>query len=229
MMQTPILEPLRFYILGQGNFAIAMLLDNLQACFPQQNITVEIIGNIPAKENESLSYTYATPGITCIERFHEGWVPDPNVPFLPGSVGKSRKVIVDFFEQHFGITPDRYFTSIHPSSSCSATLQHGHGLYVGPLSVVGPQTHFGDFVVINRKVSVGHHTVLEDYVGLNPGVDVAGICHLGKGVIIGAGATVLDKVKIGEGSMIGAGSVVTKDIPAGVVAYGIPAKVIREI
>jgi acetyltransferase-like isoleucine patch superfamily enzyme len=83
--------------------------------------------------------------------------------------------------------------------------------------------------VINRKVSIGHHTILEDFVGINPGADIAGICHLGKGVIIGAGATVLDKVKIGEGSMIGAGSVVTKDIPAGVVAYGIPAKVIRSI
>ena len=229
MMPTSSIEPLRFYILGQGNYAIAMLLDNLQACFPQQSITVEIIGNISAEENDSLAYAYATPGITCIERFHEGWVPDSGIPCLYGSVGKSRKAIVAFFAERYGITPDRYFTSIHPSSTCSTTLQHGHGLYVGPLSVVGPQTHFGDFVVLNRKVSVGHHTVLEDYVGLNPGVDVAGICHLGKGVIIGAGATVLDKVKIGEGSMIGAGSVVTKDIPAGVVAYGIPAKVIREI
>jgi sugar O-acyltransferase (sialic acid O-acetyltransferase NeuD family) len=228
-MPISINDPLRFYILGQGNFAIAMLLDNLQACFPQQSISIEIIGNIPDEENESLAYPYATLGITCTERFHQGWIPDPNIPCLPGSVGKSRKAIVAFFAEQYGITPDRYFTSIHPSSTCSPTLQHGHGLYVGPLSVIGPQTHFGDFVVLNRKVSVGHHTVLEDYVGLNPGVDVAGICHLGKGVIVGAGATVLDKVKIGEGSMIGAGSVVTKDIPAGVVAYGIPAKVIREI
>lgn len=222
-------DPLRFYILGQGNFAIAMLLDNLQASFPQQNIAVEIIGNIPAEINESLVYPYATPGITCTERFHEEWVPDSGIPCLYGSVGKSRKAIVNFFAERYGITPDRYLTSIHPSSTCSTTLQHGHGLYVGPLSVIGPQTHFGDFVAINRKVSVGHHTVLEDYVGLNPGVDIAGICHLGKGVIIGAGATVLDKVKIGEGSVIGAGSVVTKDIPAGVVAYGIPAKIIREV
>lgn len=228
-MSTSAMQQQRFYILGQGNYAIAMLLDNLQTCFPQQNISVEIIGNIPAEENESLAYPYATPGIICTERFHEGWVPDHGIPCLCGSVGKSRKAIVAFFTERYGITPDRYSTSIHPSSSCSPTLQHGHGLYVGPLSVVGPYAYCGDFVVLNRKVSVGHHTVLEDYVGLNPGVDVAGICHLGKGVIVGAGATILDKVKIGEGSVIGAGSVVTKDIPPGVVAYGIPAKVIRDI
>ena len=36
-------------------------------------------------------------------------------------------------------------------------------------------------------------------------------------------------VTIGDNTVIGAGSVVTKDIPANVVAYGIPCKVIGEI
>ena len=36
-------------------------------------------------------------------------------------------------------------------------------------------------------------------------------------------------MSIGDGSIIGAGSVVTKDIPAGVIAAGVPCKVIREI
>jgi acetyltransferase-like isoleucine patch superfamily enzyme len=48
-------------------------------------------------------------------------------------------------------------------------------------------------------------------------------------VTIGAGATVVDQITIGAGSIIGAGSLVTRDIPAGVIAYGNPAKVIREI
>ena len=36
-------------------------------------------------------------------------------------------------------------------------------------------------------------------------------------------------VTIGDNSVIGAGSVVTKDIPSGVVAVGVPCKVLREI
>jgi galactoside O-acetyltransferase len=36
-------------------------------------------------------------------------------------------------------------------------------------------------------------------------------------------------VTIGDNSIIGAGSVVTKDIPANVVAFGVPCKVIRKI
>jgi galactoside O-acetyltransferase len=48
-------------------------------------------------------------------------------------------------------------------------------------------------------------------------------------VWIGSGAVILPGVTIGSGSVIGAGSVVTKDIPANVLACGVPCKVIREI
>jgi hypothetical protein len=88
----------RFYILGQGNYAVSMLLDNLYACFPEQSISVEIIANILAEENDSLAYSYATPGIHCIEKDHREWKPEPNIPCLVGSVGKSRRAIFEFFD-----------------------------------------------------------------------------------------------------------------------------------
>lgn len=52
---------------------------------------------------------------------------------------------------------------------------------------------------------------------------------VGNGVWLGAGAIVCPGVAIGENTVVGAGSVVTKDLPAGVVAYGNPARVAREI
>ncbi len=48
-------------------------------------------------------------------------------------------------------------------------------------------------------------------------------------VWLGGGVTVTPGVTIGHDSVIGAGSVVTKDIPPGVVAAGVPCRVIREI
>lgn len=53
--------------------------------------------------------------------------------------------------------------------------------------------------------------------------------HICKNVWIGAGVIVLPGVTIGENTTIGAGSLVTKDIPANVLAYGSPCRVIRPL
>ncbi|MDR0386648.1 MAG: sugar O-acetyltransferase [Treponema sp.] len=53
--------------------------------------------------------------------------------------------------------------------------------------------------------------------------------HIGKNVLIGSGVQILPGVTIGDNSVIGAGSVVTNNIPAHVVALGVPCRVIREI
>ena len=52
---------------------------------------------------------------------------------------------------------------------------------------------------------------------------------IGDNVWLGGGAIVLPGVTIGADTVVGAGSVVTKDLPAGVVAVGNPARVIRSV
>ena len=53
-----------------------------------------------------------------------------------------------------------------------------------------------------------------------------GLITIGDNVFIGSNSTILYDVTIGNNVIIGAGSVVTKDIPDGVVAAGVPARVI---
>ena len=52
---------------------------------------------------------------------------------------------------------------------------------------------------------------------------------IGNNVWIGAHATILAGVTLGENSVVAAGAVVTKDVPAGAVVAGVPAKIIKNI
>ena len=61
------------------------------------------------------------------------------------------------------------------------------------------------------------------------GWESAAPIELGDNVWLGGGAVVCPGVSIGEDTVVGAGAVVTRDLPAGVVATGVPARVVREI
>ena len=58
----------------------------------------------------------------------------------------------------------------------------------------------------------------------NQGINVAPV-SIADNVWIGAGARILQGVTIGEGAIIGADSLVNRDIPAGAIAYGSPARI----
>ena len=60
-------------------------------------------------------------------------------------------------------------------------------------------------------------------------LEAAAPITIGDNVWLGGGVIVLPGVTIGDDSVIGAGSVVNKDVPAGVLAVGNPARVVREL
>lgn len=113
----------------------------------------------------------------------------------------------------------------------------------------GKHVHIGKGVYANFRLTlvddahiyIGDHTMIGPNVTLttathpvSPALRERGIQYnkeirIGKNVWIGAGVTVLPGVTIGDNSVIGAGAVVTRDIPANVVAVGVPCRVMRAI
>lgn len=73
-------------------------------------------------------------------------------------------------------------------------------------------------VVIGENVTIGHHCMLHG-------------CKIEDGALIGMSSIILNRATIGKNSLIGAGSLVTEgtEIPANVLAFGRPAKVIRPL
>ena len=88
----------------------------------------------------------------------------------------------------------------------------------------------GDVVEIGSGATVGRDVVIRSFDGHiihQEGYKVSEPIKIGKHVWIGQGATILKGVTIGDGAIIAAGAVVTKDVPAGSIVAGIPAKVIK--
>ena len=128
----------------------------------------------------------------------------------------------------------------------------GENCYIEPpfhANFGGKHVHFGSNIYANFNLTLVDDTYI--YVGDNtkfgPNVTVCTAAHpilpelrekqyqynapihIGSGCWIGAGAIILPGVAIGDNSVIGAGSVVTKNIPANVVAIGVPCRVMRPI
>lgn len=215
------------FLLGKSAFAIPIILDIL--VLNGYAGEVKVIANMADEDNESLVFPYQVPHIQLRFLEYSDNIDLHMANLIIASIGKGRAAIYRHFLNNPTIHTASFPAVIHPSAVIGAAVTTGKGLHISPLSVVAPYAKLGDFVVINRNVSVGHHTRLGNFVTLNPGVNIAGVCEIEDKVVIGAGSVVLDKIKIGTSSIIGAGSVVTKNIPEGVVAYGSPAKVIRDI
>lgn len=91
----------------------------------------------------------------------------------------------------------------------------GGGLYIPhPFGIVVGTCIIGRNCTLLQNITIGH----KDRTG-------KGEPHLGDEVMLTAGCVVLGDVLIGEGALIGANAVVTKDVPAGYVAVGVPARV----
>lgn len=109
------------------------------------------------------------------------------------------------------------------------------GAEIDPGAEIGPGCHIWHTagVTIGRGVRIGSGVWILHNVTLggrgaspfNPGEE--GFPVIGDGVILYTGATVLGKVEIGAHAVIGAHSLVLDSVPAGCLAYGVPAKVVK--
>jgi serine O-acetyltransferase len=96
---------------------------------------------------------------------------------------------------------------------CEVTIGHRFRIeHFGGIIVSG-DTVIGDDCILRNGVTIGMKKIGE------PGSPV-----IGNRVEIGAGAKILGKIHIGDDAQIGANAVVIRDVPAGHIAVGIPAR-----
>jgi UDP-2-acetamido-3-amino-2,3-dideoxy-glucuronate N-acetyltransferase len=111
------------------------------------------------------------------------------------------------------------------------------GVKIGHRCKISSHSFLCEGVTLEDDVFIGHHVVFTN--DRHPrATNASGLLQteadwvclptlVQRGASIGSGAVLLCGITIGAGAMVGAGSVVTKDVPAGAVVAGNPARPVK--
>ncbi|NLT06926.1 MAG: gamma carbonic anhydrase family protein [Solirubrobacterales bacterium] len=125
--------------------------------------------------------------------------------------------------------PDAF---VHPEATVIGRVRIGAGSTVWPSAVlrgdygrieIGERTSIQDGTVVHATAE--HPTVVGDGCVIGHLVHLEG-CAIADGALVGSGSIVLHRATVGAGAVVGAAALVGNDmeVPAGMRAYGVPAK-----
>lgn len=139
-----------------------------------------------------------------------------------GSVGLPVKR-QQLFERFKGMGYN-FATVIHPSAVIASDVVLGEGAQVMAGAIIQPGCRIGTNSIINTRASVDHDCIIGDHVHIAPGVTMSGEVQVGNGAHVGTGVAIIQGASIGNDCLVAAGAVVTKDVIAGTMVRGVPAR-----
>lgn len=129
--------------------------------------------------------------------------------------------------ERLSLAGESFVIARHPAAVIAPDAVIGPGTMISAGVIVNPGSVIGSNVILNTGSTIDHHNHIADHVHIAPGVHLGGAVEVGEGALVGIGAIVMPQRQIGAGTVVGAGALVHVDLPDGVVAVGVPARIIK--
>jgi serine acetyltransferase/glycosyltransferase involved in cell wall biosynthesis len=135
---------------------------------------------------------------------------------IMNGVPKIFKIISSFYRFFYQIVVEYIFGVEIPASvliGSNLQLHHPHAI------VINNQTIIGANCILRHSTTIGNKKLPDGSYSNSP--------KIGNNVEIGTNVVIIGDITVGDNAVIGAGSIVVKDVPAGAIVAGNPAKIIR--
>lgn len=127
-----------------------------------------------------------------------------------------------------GLLALRFETVVHPSVVLAPDAVIGEGCILYPNVVVLAGVTLGRHVTVLANSVLNHDVQVGEFSILASGVNLSGRVRVGPAAYLGCGSNVREGCVVGKGALVGLGSAVVRDVPAGVVVAGSPARSVRK-
>lgn len=139
-------------------------------------------------------------------------------------IGISAGAVRRSIDERLTAAGHRPATLVHPAATVARDVSLGEGTVICAGVRVESNTRMGRHAHVSLNSTVAHDCSLDDYVSINPLTAVSGAVTLHTEVLLGTHSTILQNLSVGARTTIGAAACVVSDVPADVVAKGVPAR-----